>query len=241
MRPVSKGSLPYRYTNGSPYGKAASGLAARIGRYCSYCERVLDHGMEVEHIQPKSLHPLLETQWSNFLLSCKNCNATKSKHDPALSDWLIPDRDNTAAAFVYQKDGVIEVEPSLLPPQSNLADQTLRLMKLNRKVRRVVDEKGTLIALDRRSQRLEAWLLADRWAIKFANNPSPDVEDAIIDLAKTSGFFSIWMAAFETVPAIRNRLINGFSGTEHACFDPHTTLAILPHPNTDAWLDGGKL
>jgi uncharacterized protein (TIGR02646 family) len=243
MRPVSKGSRPYRYTNGEAYGKAAGGLAARIGKYCSYCERSVDNG-EVEHLQPKSVvaNAALETQWSNFLLACKNCNATKSKHNPGLGDWLIPDRDNTMAAFIYQVDGVIEINSALLAPTRTLAEKTRDLMKLNRKVRRVVDEKGNLVALDRRSQRMQAWLLAQRWVTKYTANPTADNADAIIDLASTGGFFSIWMAAFIAIPAIRQRLIDApaFRGTEKACFDA-ATLPTVAHPNTDGWLHGSKL
>jgi uncharacterized protein (TIGR02646 family) len=243
MRPVSKGSLPYRYTTGEAYGKAAGGLAARIGKYCSYCERPVDNG-EVEHLQPKSVaaNAALETQWSNFLLACKNCNATKSKHNPGLGDWLIPDRDNTMAAFIYQVDGVIEINSTLLAQTRALAEKTRDLMKLNRKVRRVVDEKGNLVALDRRSQRMQAWLLAQRWVAKYTANPTADNTDAIIDLASTGGFFSIWMAAFISIPVIRQRLIDApaFRGTEKTCFDA-ATLPTVMHPNTDGWLNGSKL
>jgi uncharacterized protein (TIGR02646 family) len=205
---------------------------------------VLDQGSEVEHIQPKSVpaNAALETQWSNFLLACKNCNATKSKHDPALSEWLIPDRDNTAAAFVYRKDGIIDVESALLPPTSDQASKTLGLMKLNRKVRKVQDEKGKLVALDRRNQRMQAWLMAERWVQKFTDRPTSDNADAIIDLATKWGFFSVWMTAFVAYPAIRQRLINApeFRGTETACFDA-TTMPTITHPNTNGWLNGSKL
>lgn len=244
MRPVSKGALPYLYVNGQPYGKAAKGLAARIGKYCSYCERLLAHGAEVEHIQPKSVaaHKALETEWSNFLIACKNCNATKSKHDPGLDEWLVPDRDNTMAAFVYRVDGIIDVKLGLPPATSAQASKTLSLMKLNRRVRNLVDEKGNLVALDRRGQRLQACLMAKRWALKYGARSTADNADAIIDLAITGGFFSIWMTAFLAFPVIRQRLIDavGFNGTEKACFDP-TTLPTVAHPNTDAWLHGSKI
>lgn len=244
MRPVSKGKHPHLYENGKPYGRAAGGLAIRIGKYCSYCERLLDHGREVEHIQPKGVaaNKALETEWSNFLLACKNCNATKSKKNPGLDQWLIPDRDNTMAAFIYRKDGVIDVEPSLPPPTLLQARKTLALTNLNRKVRRVVDEKGNLVALDRRNQRMQAWLLAERWVAKYEARPTADNADAIVDLATTGGFFSIWMAAFFAYPIIRQRLIDAdaFKGIEKSCFDA-ATLPTVMHPNTDAWPHGSKL
>ncbi len=242
MRPVCKGN-PYKYTNGSPYASAVNGLAARLGRYCSYCERAVQTGLEVEHIQPKAIpaNQHLECNWANFLLSCRNCNATKSNKNPPLSDWLIPDRDSTAAAFFYRQDGVIGTNPGLTALQTEAAEKTLTMMGLNKKVRRTLDEKGTLVALDRRNQRMEARLLADRWMSKWVANPSADIADAIEDLARSNGFFSIWLEAFSSVPPIRWRLINAFPGTEVSCFDPVTTLPTSPHPNYDGLQAGSKL
>ena len=115
-------------------------------------------------------------------------------------------------------------------------------MKLNREVRRLVDEKGNLVALDRRSQRMQAWLLAQRWVQKYTARPTTDNADAIIDLARTGGFFSVWMTAFLAFPDIRQKLIDedDFKGTEKSCFDA-ATLATVKHPNADGWLHGGKL
>jgi len=239
MRPVSKGKVPYEYTNGQPYGKAVGGLSARIGKYCSYCERRLNNGIEVEHIQAKDIHDALERVWSNFLVSCKNCNSTKSKKDPALSDWLIPDRDNTAAAFSYRKDGVIEVVVGGVV--KSCAEKTLDLMNLNKEVRRVLDEQGNLLALDRRTQRLEAWVAAERWSTRYASNQSADLQDAIIEIVKLSGFFSIWMQAFTGFPDMRRKFIENFPGTEVSCYDAVTTMAVGMHPNSDGWGAGSKL
>lgn len=239
MRPVSKG-LAYRYTDGQAYGLAMPGLIARLGPYCSYCERRLNNGIEVEHIQPKTVHDALEFAWSNFLVSCKNCNATKSKKDPALSEWLIPDRDNTAVAFHYRKDGVIDVrltDPRLLA----CARKTLDLVGLNKTVDHVLDEHGNLVALDRRAQRLEAWLKADLWAGRYAADPRHNLEDAIVEIAVMSGFFSIWMQAFAAFPRMCQRFIACFAGTELACFDAVTASPNGIHPNRDGWADGGKV
>ena len=242
MRPVRKGK-PIHYADGQPYNKAVGDLAARLGTYCSYCERYISTGLEVEHIQPKSIaaNKYLEFSWSNFLLSCKNCNATKLDKNPSLNDWLIPDRDNTAAAFLYLKDGVIGVAPKLAPLQKDAANRTLSMMGLNKEVHQIVDELGNLVALDRRNQRLQAWLLAERYMHKWIRNPSADMAEIIEDIAKSSGFFSIWLTAFEFIPPIRQKLIDAFKGTESACFDPITTLPSLPHPNNDGLPAGAKL
>lgn len=216
------------------------GLEARLGLYCSYCERHLKTGLEVEHIQPKKFpaNAHLERAWNNFLLACKNCNTCKGTKNPALADWLIPDRDNTFSAFLYRQDGVIEVLPG---PQEALAALTLDILNLNKKVRETKDDNGKLLALDKRTQRMDSWLMALRWRDKWNQRPNEDNEDAIIHIATKDGFFSIWMAAFEGIPQIRKRLIEAFPGTETACFDPVTTQAASPHPNTDGLPHGGKL
>lgn len=240
MRPVSKGG-PYLYTDGQAYGDALAGLAARIGRYCSYCERAVSTGLEVEHIQPKSIHSAQERVWRNFLLGCKNCNATKSDKNPGLHEWLIPDRDNTFAAFLYREDSLIEVRPALTGALDVAANLTLDLMGLNKEVRQTLDDDGNLVALDRRTQRLEAWLMAKRYHGKWQATQLPLLEEAIVDLAQAIGHFSVWMAAFEDVPHIRLRFIAAFAGTETACFDSVTSTPISPHPNLDALPDGSKL
>lgn len=240
MRPVNKGK-PYLYVDGQPYGRALNGLQARLGMYCSYCERRVDaSGLEVEHIQPKApaLNPGLEKVWSNFLLACKNCNTCKGKKNEPLANWLIPDRDNTFRAFIYRKDGVIDVQPGTA---SALAIKTLQILNINKKVRLVSDPQGNLLAWDKRTQRMEIWSLANKWRLRWNARPTQDVEEAIIDLAKRTHFFSIWMAAFEGVLQIRKKLITEFPRTEQACFNAVTTAPDTSHPNHDGLLNGGKL
>jgi uncharacterized protein (TIGR02646 family) len=237
MRPLRKGSA-FQFTDGDPYDDAREGLAARIGRYCCYCERFLEHGIEVEHIQPKSNYPDLERIWANFLLACKNCNATKRDKDLKPSDCLIPDRDNTFLAFRYLEDGIVEASNSLTEPNKIRATETLSLVGLNKVVKPTLDEAGSIVPLDRRNQRLEAWLKAERYRSFRDQNKSPQLEQAIIDLAIQTGFFS--MAAFEGEPVIRKRFLVAFPGTELDCFDAETTDSNLPHPNRDNLSDGGK-
>ena len=239
MRPVTKGD-PFQYNNGQPYKKAINGLIARLGRYCSYCERIINSSLEVEHIQPKSIHPDKEKIWNNFLLACKNCNATKGNKNPPLNDWLIPDRDNTFAAFKYLEDGVIEIRNGLPPAIVSKARRTIDMMGLNKQVRETLDDKGNFVAIDRHSQRMEAWLLALRYRKCWNDQPGAQWEQMVAGLARNSGFFSIWMAAFTGVPQIRNRLIHEFAGTEHQCFHQVTTAAERPHPNPDNLPHGGK-
>lgn len=99
MRPVDRGDSP---NNGDfeNYRDAYIPLLARLGPYCSYCERRIQTNLAVEHIQPKAdyLYPELEGRWENYLLACVNCNSTKGDKDVRPENFYLPDRDNTLAA-----------------------------------------------------------------------------------------------------------------------------------------------
>ena len=89
------------------YGDAIDDLAARLDRYCSYCERRLPVSLAVEHMAPKSLHANREMDWDNFLLACTNCNSVKDTKDVADEDILWPDRHNTMLALAYIRGGFV--------------------------------------------------------------------------------------------------------------------------------------
>ena len=77
MRPVNKGHKEKEY---NPYGTARRDLFEAIGSYCSYCERNIHIGSEIEHVQPKSKVPEKEYSWDNFFivffisLATNSCN-----------------------------------------------------------------------------------------------------------------------------------------------------------------------
>ena len=111
VRPVDKGvAPPQAFTT---YSEAAPELVARLGRYCSYCERHITTHLGVEHVQPKSLETALECTWSNFLLACVNCNSCKGSTAITLCNYLWPDVDNTLRAFCYFRGGMILPNPTL--------------------------------------------------------------------------------------------------------------------------------
>src|SRR5271157_6059904 len=109
MRPVLRGNSPQAadYDN---YRDAFGELAGRIGMFCSYCERRIATQLAVEHIQPKGLPAYAHLQ------GCVNCNSTKKDKDVVLAEVLLPDRDNTAAAYEYTMDGHITVPAPLAEP-----------------------------------------------------------------------------------------------------------------------------
>jgi uncharacterized protein (TIGR02646 family) len=244
MRPVRRGDSP-QADDFEPYASALPFLVSRMGNYCSYCERRVQVGLAVEHVQPKGLAPYahLIGRWSNYLLGCTNCNSTKKDKDVQFDQVLIPDRDNTFAAFDYLQDGTIHV--STLAIQNGLQQictQTLALTGLDKVPRPAMDENEKIIALDRVRQRKEAWLSAQIALNYLADSPDPtQLRELTVQLALAVGFFSIWMKAFESDRDMRLRLIAAFDGTSASeCFDADG-LSIHPAPNPDQLAHGGKI
>ncbi|NJD08493.1 MAG: HNH endonuclease [Methylococcaceae bacterium] len=244
MRPVRRGPSPVT-KDFDDYTKALPDLIARIGRYCSYCERPILTQLAVEHIQPKSLphYEHLRGRWENFLLSCVNCNSTKKDKDVQLSAILLPDRDNTFAAFTYRADGSIVPAAGLADPVKQQAQDTLALTGLEKRPADALDENGKRVAIDRVSRRMEVWAITeDVRADLLADTDNAALQRAAIRTAQASGFFSIWMKVFEGEPAMRNRLIDAFGGTRASgCFDAATGASVSPAPNPDGLPDGGKI
>lgn len=218
MRPVVKGEAPqpeYR-----PYSDALDDLLARLGFFCSYCEQPITHAPEVEHVQPKSLVPNLEYRWENFLLGCKSCNSVKGNTpvDPAIVAF--PDQDNTFRALEFHQDGRVTLVPGLGADAMALMEETIKLVKLHRHPSGICkDDRPT--PRDRRVQfRLDVWELATLMLKRYQEEPN--TADLIADyLAPAKGFFSVWMTVFKDHPAMLQRLIAAFPGTDGACFDPN--------------------
>lgn len=220
MRPVERGPTP-RDEHDQPrvyptYGVAREDLIDRIGAYCSYCEMAISVPA-VEHVQPKSLNPALETAWDNFLLGCPSCNSIKGAQDVQATEYLWPDIDNTFRAFRYDHD---------LPPRSldALSDElrikaqrTLELMGLDR-----VPGHARLSPQDRRwRERKIAWGVALRMYRNLSASDTEEMRETIAILAREKGFFSVWMTVFQTDSDMKQRFIRMFTGTARDCFDEH--------------------
>jgi uncharacterized protein (TIGR02646 family) len=244
MRPVQRGKSPQQ-TDYSDYADAKHHLVSRLGGYCSYCERRVATNLAVEHIQPKGLaaYKALEGRWENFLLACVNCNSTKKDKDFALLDVFLPDRDNTFAAFDYFDDGRIEASANISAANQALAKRLLSLVGLDKPILQYLDENGEQVALDRVAQRTQAWGVAVATKGEVEANPGNDaLRRVAVNLAKSTGFFSIWMTVFSHDSDMRNRLIDAFPGTRGSgCFDSVTAQPICPAPNPDNLAAGAKL
>jgi HNH endonuclease len=247
MRPVSKGTSPVPgdfadYEDAKPY------LLARLGHFCSYCERRITRNLAVEHIQPKGLlqYAALERQWHNFLLGCVNCNSTKADKDVTLARYYLPDRDNTFAAFDYLPDGTVQ------PKQGDqIGQDTLALTGLDKSIRQTFDENGKHVAMDRVGDRMEVWGIA--LETKADLDAGKVTHESVVKNAASSGFFSVWMKVFEGDVVTRQLLIDGFNGahgyrgfagTAKDCFDAHTQ-PVSPRPadglSVNGLPGGGKI
>lgn len=243
MRPVRRGTSP-QTGDFTDYADAKPNLISRLGSYCSYCERKIVTQLAVEHIQPKGLPAYFHQagNWNNFLLACVNCNSTKKDKNVILADALLPDRDNTFFAFHYTPDGKVEPALEIDARLVKIAEHTLELTGLDKAINEVLDENGNLVAIDRVSQRMQAWLNATVARDFIINNPTNDaVRCLAVENAKLNGFFSIWMTVFHDDADMLNRLIDAFPGTRGSgCFDANGK-PISPAPNPDLMPDGGKI
>lgn len=251
MRPITRGDSP-QPDDYDDYRIAFGPLVGRIGPYCSYCERRIPTQLAVEHIQaknPTGPYAHLVGRWTNYLLGCPNCNGTKKDKDVQLNAVFLPDRDNTAAAFDYTKDGKMLPAAGLSAELKQIAEHTLALTGLDKPWTGITDENGKLISVDRVSERREIWLMAESFRDDLHESPTPALKRAIVKNAQTSGLFSIWMKVFEGHPEIRRMLIDGvmhngqffgLAGTAQDCFDQNTTALISPRQGNG--LDGaGKI
>lgn len=235
MRPVDRGVAPQVFTN---YQKAKPFLTNRLGAYCSFCERRIPTNLAVEHILPKN-PPLgyahLRNTWTNFLLACVNCNSSKGIQIINFATYLLPDRDNTFNNYEYLETG--EVEATGVDPVLTMAQNTLDLVSLNNYEHPNWDDTIMFSAIERFSQRVQAWVQAKE-AKQDYDNGEVNVR-RIVNEAASCGFFSIWMKAFEGAPAVRIALINAFAHTAQNCFDANGD-PIIPRPGDATLQNSGK-
>lgn len=208
MRPITKSRhIPSSYVH-NPYGDAKDELIEAIGGYCSYCERPgYSSALDVEHIRDKKTHPRRQFLWRNFILGCKNCNPTKSTK--SVLNMYFPTVHNTFEIFNYDSLGNVDINITLLNTQDKQekAQRLINLVGLDRR-----PGHAEFSTKDKRwSDRQDAYRLAVKYLPKYQAN---EVDaDAIIDLALTKGFWSIWMSIFASETVIIQRLKDEFVGT----------------------------
>lgn len=220
MRPITRIGSSKKYAK---YQDAIGDLEACFGCYCSYCERRFPALLAVEHVSPKSTDSARETDWTNFLLGCVNCNSVKGDTPTNDQDFLWPDKDNTLNALKYSAGGLVEASPKLDPLIVSKASALIDLVGLDRHPGQPLAKRPT--DRDKRYlEREEKWALAQlmRDRLKSMNNAA--FRDTVVSLATQSGFFSIWIAAFEDDQDMRRRLVEAHVGTARDCFEPDWSL-----------------
>ena len=174
MRPVERGPSPQTFND---YAKAKPFLVARLGDYCSYCERPIKTNLAVEHVLPKSLHPDLELTWSNFLLGCVNCNSTKGNKPVDRTKLLLPDQDNTFLAFSYDALGRVLARTDLSDELGEIARASLKLTGLDKFPNEFDEDEQFEAALERWQQRSQAWAVASEVRLTWETIQTDQVRD----------------------------------------------------------------
>lgn len=231
MRPVVKlGTGTHTMPDGSmltiektynPYQDAKPALVRTLGAFCSYCEDAYhqERDLHVEHVQPKNyeehgvkIYAQLETEWSNFLLSCATCNGPDNKDTKkvVLSECHLPHINNTFKSLVYKAGGVVEVNPVLTDDAYNHAKNLLDLVGLGKSP--ATSRPGDT----RYKKRRIDWETAVKFKEKYETGRA-DIE-TIIKLVENRGGWSIWYTVFSGCDDVRKALLE-FPGTEKQCFD----------------------
>lgn len=224
MRSVDKGIAPSVYMN---YRDALPDLQSRIGLYCSYCEMEISNEPDVEHVHPKARggNP---TEWRNLLLGCKKCNKIKKDKNPNRDNHLWPDEDNTSVAFEYYNEIMVRPAATLPAPIMLMAQNTLQLCGIDR----VPGKIARPTKIDQRDQRWQkrriVWLYAERALSNWQNNPTIELKETIGDLAKASGFYSIWVQFFANEPEMLAEIKSRFPNTYEPQYFANGDLRVRP-------------
>lgn len=236
MRPLERGASPTTVDpatgNSVPvafptYRHARPHLRKAVGGYCCYCEITLTSTLAVEHIVAKTPSPGLIVTWSNLLLVCNNCNATKNDevaYTVDLADYFWPDQHPTFSFFTIRMPGRVAVRAGLAPADATRAQATLDLCGLQVDPKHGLSTKQVETESDLRwLRREEVWRIAHADLARLKRGDSRDFRDSILEKAQTTGFLSIWLIAFQNDPQMVQDLIAAFPGT--------ATARLLPLPS----------
>ena len=219
MRPVSKqhkiddAGLPLTYRG---WRDAKHDLETEIGKYCSYCERPgYRSALDVEHILPKAIAKFehLSFRWDNFLLACKNCNSIKGSKEYNPDATAMPHKDNLLLTVSISEGGNLSLKDGLLDIEAASTFNFFELTGVNRNPAHPLHSRNN----DRWEARMKTWDIAQNFLKDYKNH---EIRQArVIEMALTSGFWSIWMTVFQDFPEIKAQLIKEFPGTATEAFD----------------------
>lgn len=222
MRPIDKGHKDKKY---NLYTMAKRDLFNAIGPYCSYCERNIELGGAVEHVQPKSKEKGKECCWDNFLLSCVNCNYTKGSqtiNDNNICEYVWPDKDDTYHLIEYDSYSLIpRPKDRISKDEKQRVQRLIELVGLNKAASKV----GSLDYERACDTRVEGHIKASQYANDLKNDYSHLNNEgkslfrkALSIIIQAEGYWSIWMHTFEDIPEVRDMLLDIIPGTRKELF-----------------------
>lgn len=213
MRPVDKGTwptskkVPGKLLLFNDWKRALKPLKDRTGWYCHLCEMRVNNHMSIEHIKHRDAFPKLASSWTNFLLACGYCNSrkrAKSPEAPYRKRYVWPHIHNTLLAFDVPlaggSPGTVQVNSSLQDPV--LKTRAQALIDLYALEAQSTSDGGADV---RFIERMAAVHMAATRRVEYDRGQA--TAQAVVDMAKVSGFFSVWFKVFADVPQIKALLI----------------------------------
>lgn len=124
------------------------------GLHCAFCEIAVSGWRgEVEHFFPKVAYPRHKFDWTNWILSCKNCNLAKGIRDTKRQAWLDPRVHTPSAHLEILPTGALQAVPSASRKQRKRATNTivgadLNCVRTKRPPQLVAQRQRAIAALD---------------------------------------------------------------------------------------------
>lgn len=197
------------------YKKAAKPLKERIGNYCCYCERKFSNGLAVEHKCPKDLKENwnLIIKWNNFLISCTTCNSKKNTCRVVkdnISSFVFPDTDDTYHCVSYEEANNFRATLNNRfihdPYLRARVQRTIDMLKLNE--HEDINDSATR-CFEKRANAYMARLLKK----SVERDGASEHLELIKGNVQLGGCWSIWMHAFEDIPAVRETILYALPNT----------------------------
>jgi len=216
MRPLDKSLKTGKDRIFKPWNKAKILLVKELGSFCSYCEKPVNRSsLHIDHIFAKGIrldsgkfkYDDLRYDWNNFLLICSNCNSIKSNKDVEVIEPFLPHKNNLVHFIFVGEGGLINIKENLSIINKEKTQKFIDLVGLDREPSHPEYSEFD----DRWENRLEAVDKAQRYYKKYTSIPSETDIETIVQLAKSSGYFSVWYYQFINHKEVLESLIHGLN------------------------------
>ncbi|GAA4763954.1 MULTISPECIES: HNH endonuclease [Flavobacterium] len=233
MRPIKNSPIPQvngvnkSYTN---YQEWREDITNAYGQHCVFCNDRLQSRFEVEHLVAQSLGIVSPLAWNNLFLACGPCNLAKSNKVANTSTHYLPNSNNTHLIFEYsirkhKKNGkyacIPIFHPNLTQHQQAKSINTIAYTELNRieqtpiRQRKMTDvrwhNRYNAYQVTKTQRNLWDQLTTPQQQTAYLNTISP--------LVHKTGFFSLWLNAFNGATDVLKIVINCLPNTSDTSFD----------------------